>query len=219
MKQPSQLTVRLIRHAESAHVAATKISTVKTFGGRQNHLELSDRGQREAACLGRVSLQRGNIPTRVIASPAVRAVDTARGALRAMNLSLPIEIDDCLQEFDWGLWTGQRRSLLEEPEAIADIKRLGLDWSAPGGTSMNNRADSLSSVLNDLEPEMLGEDNIWLVCHRGITRSFIGRKLGYDFRRIEAMAPDVVGVTTLVGYKDDWQIAAYNEPTLPANFE
>jgi broad specificity phosphatase PhoE len=219
MNHPNQLTVRLIRHAESAHVAASNTAKVKTFGGRQNHLELSERGQREAACLGRVSLQTGNIPTKVISSPAVRAVDTAKGALRAMNLLVPILLDDRLQEFDWGSWTGQPRSLLDEPETVADIYNLGLDWYAPGGTSMNDRADSLGSVLYDLEPENQGTDNVWLVCHRGIIRSYIGRKLGYDFRQIEAMAPDVVGVTTLVGYKDDWQLTAYNQSTLPADFE
>lgn len=218
MTQPKLITVKLIRHAESAHVAASKVSTVKTFGGRQNHLELSERGHREAAKLGRISLATGNIPTRVVASPAVRAVDTAKGALRAMNLILPIQIEPRLQEFDWGTWTGQPRSLLSQPETLRDIDKLDLDWCAPSGTSMNDRADSLTEVLSDLEPENADTDNVWMVCHRGIIRSYIGRKLGYNFKQIEEMAPDVVGVTTLVGYKDNWEIAQYNQQTLPDDF-
>lgn len=218
MKQTEQLTVRLIRHAESEHVAAAKDATVKTFGGRQNHLKLSERGRREAATLGRVSLAADNIPTRVLTSPAVRAVDTARRALRAMGLELPVLLEPRLQEFDWGSWTGQPRDLLMLPSTLEDIERLNLDWHAPNGTSMNDRADSLGAVLYDLEPEKPGADNIWMVCHRGIIRSYIGRQLGYDFHQIEAMAPDVVGVTTLLGYKNRWRLSEYNQPTLPPDF-
>jgi len=218
MKHP-ELTVRLKRHAESEHVAAAAKATVKTFGGRQNHLKLSERGHREAAMLGLVSLERGDVPTRVLSSPAIRAIDTAKGALAAMGLQTPIEIDPRLQEFDWGTWTGQPRSLLNEPRTRADIKRLSRDWSAPGGTSMNNRAESMATVLRELRPFSDQPENIWLVCHRGIIRSFVGRELGYDFDQIEAINPHIVGTTTLVGYGNKWEIVDFDRPTLPADFE
>ena len=123
----------LARHGETvANVNAHIVS------GRSNDTPLTPRGSNQAERLGLFMVAQGIRPREAYASPAIRAKDTGKAALRAAGLELELQLADELQELDQGEWVGRLRDEVYDTGAIAEIERLGKDFHAPGGESMND---------------------------------------------------------------------------------
>jgi broad specificity phosphatase PhoE len=98
-----ELVVDLIRHAEShMNVAMADPNRVPFIGGRENHVGLSPLGERQAETLGHFALVNGIQPTELYCSPAVRSRRTCEISAAIMGLTLPVNVDDRLQELDQG---------------------------------------------------------------------------------------------------------------------
>lgn len=80
-------TLILFRHGESAHGAGT---------GRDRDRPLTGRGQREARTMGRFLQRVGQVPDRVLSSPAVRARTTAKVAAKAGGWGPEVEIEESI---------------------------------------------------------------------------------------------------------------------------
>lgn len=171
--------IYLLRHGQTAFNAERRM---------QGHMDtpLNARGVRQAAAMG--ALLRGLIPDtagwRIVASPLMRAQDTARAAAAA--LGLPVETDRRLIEVTVGEWEGR---LLDEVAAQHPelYKTRQLFFHAPGGETYDQMAGRLGAWLDDLPPEP--ERRVIAVCHGVTSRVLRGLYAGMSAE--EALLLDV----------------------------
>jgi broad specificity phosphatase PhoE/ribonuclease HI len=118
----------LLRHGQ------TELSLQRRYSGRGNPA-LTDLGRRQADAAAKYLAQRGGIDA-VIASPLLRAHDTAAAAAKALGLD--VVVDDDLIETDFGDWEG-----LTFTEAAERDPELHRSWlgdtkvAPPGGESFD----------------------------------------------------------------------------------
>ena len=146
----------LARHGESTGNAEQLI-----FG--QRDYPLTEKGRAQARALGR-SLEGARIE-RVVASPLIRALETARLA----RPNAAIETDARLMEQFMGRWEG-----LTEAEVLADNAPLWramlADWTRdqaapPGGESYSALSARVSLAVSEIIAR--GEDSL-IVAHAGV---------------------------------------------------
>ena len=146
----------LARHGESTGNAERLI-----FG--QRDYPLTEKGRAQARALGR-SLEGARIE-RVVASPLIRALETARLA----RPNAAIETDARLMEQFMGRWEG-----LTEAEVLADNAPLWramlADWTRdqaapPGGESYSALSARVSLAVSEIIAR--GEDSL-IVAHAGV---------------------------------------------------
>lgn len=172
---PSSLT--LVRHAESignlADAAAHRDEgETLELDLRDADVPLSDTGREQAAALGRwLSGERGDrggpFPDVVIASPYLRAAETARIAFE--GLPPPLDQDERLRERDLGLLDGLtgRGIRTRYPEEAERRSRLGkFYYQPPSGESWVDVVLRVRSLMRDLE-HLDGAD-VWLVTHQAV---------------------------------------------------
>ncbi|MFC7329893.1 histidine phosphatase family protein [Marinactinospora rubrisoli] len=169
----AELTV--VRHGESlANVAFAEAEAhghdPQGLPARDADVPLSGRGEKQARRLGENWLARlptAGRPGAVVVSPYVRAGQTARTALAAARLDLPLYVDERLRDREMGvlelLTPAQiRRRFPEEAERRARIGELY--YRAPGGESWADIALRTRSVLADLHERHAGE-HVLIVAH------------------------------------------------------
>jgi probable phosphoglycerate mutase len=129
----------------------------------------------------RKSLRRLAIPepwrsARLIASPLVRAVETARILARGQ----PIAYDPRLVEMNYGEWEGKRRrELLADPESgYVHIEQWGWHLRPPGGESPRDVWERvrplLAEIASDASPALL-------IVHRALARVILARAWGWNY--------------------------------------
>jgi broad specificity phosphatase PhoE len=130
-----QTRLVVARHGE------TEWSRTSRHTGRTD-VPLTATGRAEAQHLG--ALLRGRTFSRVVASPLSRALDTARLA----GFGDRVEVDDDLQEWDYGVYEGRTRV-----EIAAQIPGWTV-WSHPivGGESLDDLAARADRVIGRLLP-------------------------------------------------------------------
>lgn len=142
------------RHGETAWNAEYRVC------GRTD-LPLTERGLEQAQTLARLTLGRG-IDV-IVASPMLRAVQTARPA--AELLGLPVQTDRRLMEQNFGIYEGVPRN---DPAFLANKRQFCVRY--PGGESMMDLASRVYAVLEELK--MLYPDkNVLIVCHGAVCRT------------------------------------------------
>lgn len=110
---------------------------------------------------------------RVVTSPLVRAVDTAR------VLGVDAEIEPLLTEMDWGAWEGETVAGLRERlgAAMTGAEAEGLDFRPPGGESPRDVQARLAPLLHYLAER--GEPTA-AITHKGVIRAVFAEATGWD---------------------------------------
>ena len=124
-------------------------------------LPLTEQGLAQAEVLA--SLTAGKGITRIVASPMIRAMQTAKPSGEA--LGLPVETDDRLREQDYGIYEGVRR---DDPDFLANKRQFCVRY--PGGESMMDLAARVYGFLLDLK-KRYPEETVLLVCHGAVCRT------------------------------------------------
>ncbi|KAI8474396.1 MAG: histidine phosphatase superfamily [Monoraphidium minutum] len=147
--------ILFVRHGQSE----INLRMAAVVGGQSNSSPLTPLGEQQAACLGRHlrrHLQPHASPALAASSTAVRARDTARLALAAVDPPLPpgleLEEDEALLELDQGEWEGAPRADCYTPAALASIAADPWRFAAPGGES---QADLEARVAAYVETRLL----------------------------------------------------------------
>jgi len=134
-----QPDIYLIRHGESRANVEGRFSSLPPGPG------LTARGRRQAlsaaAWLGALAAP----PARIIASPLLRARQTARPLARA--LALPIEISPELRETELGAWDGQLIRDLAASPAMAAWRTDPDACPPPGGETFQRMADRILGLI------------------------------------------------------------------------
>lgn len=129
-----------IRHGES-----TINQHPDLIGGRSNHIDLTDKGVRQAKAFGKWLTTSSIRPDAVYFSPAIRTVQTMDYSLEAANFDLECVSDPRIQELAQGIKEGASRKETYSDEVLAQIARETLDFKFPGGESI---ADTMSRMLD-----------------------------------------------------------------------
>lgn len=155
---PTELIV--VRHGESlGNVAREDAEAVGAetidLGTRDADVELSDTGRRQARAVGAwLAADPQRRPDAVVSSPYVRARDTARLALEAAGIALPVDVDERLRDRELGVLDRLTSSgaRVRHPEEAARRRELGkLYYRPPGGESWADVVLRLRSLLRDLD--------------------------------------------------------------------
>lgn len=183
---PPVVTVLLVRHGRSTSNVAG------TLAGRTPGVELDERGREQATNLAR-RLKDIRID-RLVCSPLERCRQTL--APLADELGLTVEIDDRLQEVDYGSWSGRSlKELLPEPlwRVVQAHPSAAVFPDGEGLAEMSARAvDAMRGIRRAAEA-----DQTVLVCSHGdVIKAILADALGLHldaFQRIVA-APASVSV-------------------------
>jgi probable phosphoglycerate mutase len=157
----------LVRHGESlgnvARDAADRAGAAWIdIAERDMDVDLSERGERQAAALGRwLARLDSRAPTVAVASPYVRTRRTAERAMEAAGLdNVTLNCDERLREREFGSFDRlTRRGLIERfPEEWETRVRLGKFYHRPpGGESWCDVALRVRSFLDSVAREHAGE--------------------------------------------------------------
>ena len=138
------LTLVLTRHG------LTPRSSPEQHLGQRIDIELSEAGRAQAHALaGRLAPLRFE---RIVASPLVRARQTAEIIAAGLVDAAPLDADPRLAEMDYGEWEGKTYAQIDATDAVR--RRAWEDDPAaiqcPGGESANDVAERASSFLSAL---------------------------------------------------------------------
>jgi len=157
----------LVRHGQStgnlAHAAAAAaLSERLELETRDMDVPLSDLGREQSAILGSwlASRPAGQLPTVALASPYLRAQQTARITLDACSPDLPVRADERLRDRDLGILEGLtwRGIQAKYPELAAMRTKVGKFYQRPpGGEAWTDILLRLRSVHQTLIQEYAGE--------------------------------------------------------------
>ena len=163
----------VVRHGESAGNVARDLAEEQMLeridiAQRDTDVPLSALGERQAAALGRWTAKQDDVPTVAWVSPYVRAQDTARLALGAGGLDLPLRVDERLREREFGVLDGLTRKGITSvfPEESERRARLGKFFHRPpGGESWADVALRVRAVLDEIRSDC-GQERVLVVAHQ-----------------------------------------------------
>jgi broad specificity phosphatase PhoE len=162
----------LVRHASTAWTG------VRWTGARSDP-ELSDEGHAAAERLAVALAERLAAGTPVVASPSLRAIETARPI--AAQLGVDVELDEDLREVDVGELDG--RTFDETAAAYPDLARQvlaadrAIDW--PGGERAADLAVRAERAWRSAL-ERAAKGSIVLVTHGGVVGELVGSLVEAD---------------------------------------
>lgn len=191
----------IVRHGRTAHNAD---------GRFQGHLDthLDDLGRAQAATAARELVR--YLPSAIVTSDSVRAVDTA--APLAELAGLPVAVDARLREIDMGSWTGLTRAEAEAsfPSEYADWV-AGVDTARGGGETYTAVADRSAAAVGEHLSDVPAGGALVVVTHGGTARALTGRLLELPWAwswRLRAL--DNTHRTVLVESPRGWRLSEFN---------
>ncbi len=163
----------VVRHAESTGNVARDAAEQQQLeridlAHRDMDVPLSALGERQAAALGRWTAKQDDRPTMAWVSPYVRAQDTARIALAAGGLDLPLRVDERLREREFGVLDGLTRKGITTvyPEESERRAQLGKFFHRPpGGESWADVVLRVRAVLDEIRSDC-GDERVLIVGHQ-----------------------------------------------------
>lgn len=142
------------RHGETAWNAQYRVCG-------STDLPLTEAGHAQAGALA--GLVSGKGITRIVASPMIRAMQTAAPA--AEVLGLPVIPEPRFREQDYGIYEGALRN---DPAFLANKRQFCVRY--PGGESMMDLASRVYAALEDLKRQY-PEGTVLIVCHGAVCRT------------------------------------------------
>jgi len=176
-------TVLLVRHA--AHVELGRL-----LSGRRRDVALSDDGLEQAAILG--DLLGTEELAAVYSSPRERAWYTAREIAEPHGLK--VQVEDRLDEIEFGEWTGASFAELEGEPLWQEWNEMRGSARPPSGESMAEAADRAFSFLAEAATEHEGE-TIVAISHCDVIRGIIARCLGLSLDNLLRFDVDPASVS------------------------
>lgn len=161
------------RHGETAWNAEYRVC------GRTD-LPLNERGLKQAKDLARLTEGKGI--DLIVASPMLRALQTARPAAELLGLIL--RTDDRLREQDYGIYEGVPRN---DPAFLANKRQFCVRY--PGGESMMDLASRVYAALEDLKARH-DDKTVLIVCHGAVCRTIRSYFLDMTNEEYFSYSPD-----------------------------
>jgi broad specificity phosphatase PhoE len=176
-------TFHLVRHGSHAEVG-------HVLSGRSD-IGLSHMGRRQ----GQLLCERfAPMPVESLhASPRARALQTAHSI--SLGCAVPIQVDDALDEIDFGDWTGRAFAELDEDPAWSRWNDARGSCRPPDGETMAAATDRAVKRLAEIAQRTIGP--VVMVTHCDIIRGIIAHYLGLDLDRLLRFEVDPASVSRL----------------------
>lgn len=192
----------LVRHGE------TKLNKAVVFRG-QLDVELNQNGLDQAKAVGERLRTLNNPP--IYSSPLKRAVQTAEGIADHHNSK--IEIQECLNDMNLGIWQGMPKS--EVAEKFPDLWNQWLhtpeNLQIPDGELLTGVSDRSFSGLTKLVLELKGNQMV-VVTHRIICKLLILNIMGVGLKGFWKIHQDTCCLNLLRYNKNEgWSIVKIND--------
>lgn len=202
------LDIVIVRHGETVH---------NELGMLQGQFdsELNLLGKQQAAAAG--SALKGEHFDACYASDLQRTMETARLALDAAGISIPITPEPDLREWHLGeLQNRPHRELqVEYPELMASFKRECGEVLVPGGESRMQFAGRIEKYLRRLAGQHEPGEKILLVTHGGtmqmVFRAVVGPVCENNLKPLASNAS--ISKIRFFHHLDSFQMVAWNDTT------
>ena len=192
------MLIIMVRHGE------TDYNKKRLFQGRLQ-IRLNEKGRTQAVQLAK-SLRQYKI-THIYSSNLSRARETAE--IINNSFSLPIIIDDRLDERDWGAWENQNRDeILKQIPASGNIwNEENLDANPYKGETTRNLMARCAQFLDYLVENHSAADVVLVVTHGGPMRMILGIIKGlHDEQYLRQEIEN--GQMLIIGYENSMFIKA-----------
>ncbi|MCP5326336.1 MAG: histidine phosphatase family protein [Oceanospirillaceae bacterium] len=165
------MNIYLLRHGEP--------EGGEVFRGRTDHPLTPLGWQQMQTALAEINVQH------VVTSPLSRCREFARQFSEARGL--PLNIEDDLQEFDFGRFENKSFSsvMAEDYDAIKGLWENPMHYTAPQGEAvLDFEARVLKAWFKVLQ---IKQENVLVICHGGVIRLLLKEVLGLPFVNINRM--------------------------------
>jgi broad specificity phosphatase PhoE len=194
----------LIRHAE------TEANVAQQVWQGSSDTPVTMRGERQiAATVAHLAtLHRRSAVDVLYGSPLPRARRTADAISRV--ISLPVQVDHALREFDLGAWEGRTFADLEEAENLSRRWQADPHFAPPGGESphlFQRRVLTTFERLAAIHPD----HTVLVVTHGAVIRNLLATWIGNgpgDWRRWQACN---CSITMLARRGELWRPVVLND--------
>ncbi len=162
--------IYFVRHGES------EANVRRTFAGQRNNSPLTELGRQQAEQAALDLLNHNFEIDRIITSPLARSRETAEIIAKQAKLSVRVEIDERIAEYDMGELTGTAYHKITSEELAASV----------GAENPHVFQDRVHNLLNELAQK---EDNVLIVSHAGVGRIIEVTKKNLDPNSFYDLAP------------------------------
>ncbi len=177
----------LIRHGENDWVG-------KRLAGRTPQVHLNATGKKQAEAISELLSQ---LPFNAIySSPLERAMETAQPL--AETLSLPINIQNGLQEIDFGDWQGKTIKQLQRLKLWKTVQSNPEAMTFPGGESFIQAQNRLSTCLMQLNEQHTETDLIACFSHSNSIRLLVAHFLNMPLNAFQRISIDTTSISTIM---------------------
>lgn len=141
--------------------------------GRTSGVHLNDEGRRQTKRLK--EQLNGRALAAIISSPMERTVETAK--ILAADSGPNMELDDCFNELDFGVWEGKTFAELMDHPLWAEYNQYRSIHRPPGGEAL---VEVQGRAWNGIQLlcERFGESTVLVVSHADVIRSILMLALG-----------------------------------------
>ena len=126
-----------------------------------------------------------------------------------MGVDLETTIDDDLQEIDQGDWVGRNRAEMYNQATLDEIKRLGKDFKALNGESMNEGGDRAFGWMDraiDINEAITDSERFFVFTHGLVTRCLASKVHDWSHAKTFEKSTDNTSYTLFVPREGKWQL-------------
>lgn len=176
----------LVRHGQNDMVGLK-------LAGRLPGVHLNGKGKAQAR---RLAAELAELPIKaVISSPLDRARETAEPIARIHNL--PIEINEGLQEIDFGTWQGKSIKQLRRRKLWKEVQEQPSGFCFPEGETFTDAQSRITDTLQALSKKYAEKDIVVCVGHSDAIRLAVAFFLGMPLDAFQRLRIDTASVTVL----------------------
>ena len=179
--------ILLIRHGENNWVG-------KRLAGRTPGVHLNENGRKQAEAISNL-LDR--LPFNAIySSPLERAVETAQPL--ADKISLTINVEENLQEIDFGSWQGKTMKQLRRLKLWKTVQTEPESMTFPGGELLHSAQKRLASCLMAINKKHSDQDLVACFSHSDLIRLLVAHFLNMPLNAFQRISIDTTSITSII---------------------
>lgn len=190
----------VIRHGRST------ANTSGVLAGRDQGVHLDDHGRQQAEAL--VERLKDVEITRIIGSPMTRCKETAEALV--ISRRLKYEVDERLNEVEYGDWSGRSLSDVAKDPLWTDIQQQPSKVVFPGGEAM---ATLFSRSVDVVEEMRVADGVVALFTHGDVAKAILAYCIGVDFDLFQRIVIDPASVSVVRLEQDRTFVLRMNDST------
>lgn len=207
------INIYLVRHGQST-------GNGKGQFGQDITAELTELGKSQAQKLANRFIKDNIVFDRAVSSSYVRAADTARIIVAAIDHKEPLYMTSALVEYSPGKWRGKKISeVMSDPKQITPLANLAMWYRFPGGDSLIEVQGRAVSYLQDYvlhEPKVLeaagkAPVNVLIVSHGHVIRTLLQSIMSFDQSFMWKLDIDNCCINHLVYSDRGWNVKSIND--------